>query len=187
MKKPNANRGLAMDIFRDRIGFLKWLKDMCGLNPEEMADLERREKELARLEGEVKAETSEEVSHRVKRARQRGTNAERACAKATGGVVVGRSKAVKLGDKYVQVNCQQPPDVLSPPFFSFEVKNTPIPKKISKAMSQSIQNAPQGFTPEVWWYDRDTGETYVITIKPHWLDLHGGNNKPSKAENKGDE
>ena len=175
MKKPNASVALALEIFRDRIAFLKHLEAEQRIELGEIAELEWCEKRVAELEAEKKAdrEVGEEVSTRVKMSRQRGRNAERACAKATGGVVVGRSKAVKLGDKYIQVNCQQPPDVLSPPFFSWECKNTPIPKKISKAMSQSIANCPKDFIPLVWWYDRDSGETYIIVTKPSWLDLHG--------------
>jgi len=116
-----------------------------------------------------------------KNARQRGNNAERACAKAMSGVVVGRSKAVKIGSRglesWVSVNCQQPPDVLAPGGFSFECKNTKLSRKVVKAVSQSVRNAPSGFEPYVWWYDRESDSTYIICTKRVFLDMHGKGGK----------
>ena len=106
-----------------------------------------------------------------KQSRWRGRNEERACAKMTKGVVVGRSKAVRVGDNFIQVNCQKPPDVVAPPY-SFEVKNRPFPKSVSDAMSQAISNCPAGLTPKLWWRDRDTGIRYLIEIVKDFIDDH---------------
>ena len=106
-----------------------------------------------------------------KRAKWRGKNEERACSKLVKGVVVGRSKVVKVGDKYIQVNCQKPPDVVSPPY-SFEVKNKIMPKSLVKAMTQAVNNCPQGLTPKLWWRDRDSGVRYLIELVPDFLDDH---------------
>lgn len=108
-----------------------------------------------------------------KKARGRGKQTEYRCAKDMGGVVIGRSKAVKVGSEYVQVNCQQPPDVLAPPCFAFECKNRKIAKSISKAMSQAIANAPKDWDAYVWWYDRESEVTYIICTRPTFLGMHG--------------
>ena len=107
-----------------------------------------------------------------KQSRWRGKNEERTCSKMTKGVVVGRSKAVKVGDKFIQVNCQKPPDVLSPPYYSFEVKNKPFPKSVSDAMTQAVNNAPENMMPLVWWRDRDTGVRYIIQVVKDFMDEH---------------
>lgn len=58
MKKPDANKGLVMDIYRDRIGYLNWLAGERLLRRDEATELKRCEKALAQLESEVKAITS---------------------------------------------------------------------------------------------------------------------------------
>lgn len=146
-----------------------------GLTTEEEADLHKAEVEysivLAYKQKEKEAE-AKVVTRRVKQAQWRGKNCERQCAKDTDGVVVGRSKAVKVGDRYVQVNCQQPPDVLAPPFFSFECKNTKFPKSVAKAMSQANHNAPDSFIGYVYWYDRESRCTYIITTLRNFQDVN---------------
>lgn len=104
---------------------------------------------------------SELTSQERKQARWRGKNEERACAKMTKGVVVGRSKAVKVDGQWYQTDCQKPPDIISPPF-SFEVKNKKLPKTVADAMSQAIRNAPTGLIGKVWWRDKESGVRYII-------------------------
>lgn len=137
--------------------------------PEEYGEEEKAELKRAKVE---LREFTMTKTRRVKRAQRRGKNCERQCAKDTDGVVAGRSKAVKVGDRYVQVNCQQPPDVLAPPFFSFECKNTKFPKSVAKAVSQAIANAPEGFAGYVYWYDKESRVTYIITTRRNFLDMH---------------
>jgi len=114
-------------------------------------------------------ETAEERKH----ARARGRKLERTCAKAMRGVVVGRSKVVKVEDEYVHINVGAPPDVLAPGKFSFECKNKPLPKGVAAAINQSARNAPAGYSPYVWWYDRENGMVYIMTTKAVFLDMHG--------------
>jgi len=106
-------------------------------------------------------------------ARYRGHNLEASCAKAMRGVVVGRSKAVKVGAEYVSINLGAPPDVLAPGGFSFECKNKKLPKVVAEAINQAVRNAPEGYSPYVWWYDKKNGTTYVMTTKYVFLDNHG--------------
>lgn len=124
-------------------------------------------------ETEEKQVVKEEKSKKGKQAKWRGSNEERACAKITKGVVVGRSKAVVVNDKWYKTDCQKPPDVLSPPY-SFEVKNRPFPKSISQAMTQAISNAPEGLTGKVWWRDRASGVRYIVEVLPDFIDDHIG-------------
>ena len=106
-----------------------------------------------------------------KRARWRGSNFERSTAKKVHGVVVGRSKAVKVNDKWIQVNPQQPPDVVNE-WLSVECKYTKeMPRCITKPLSQSIRNAPDGLIPVVFIGDRQ-GDRVVIMTEHDFLDLH---------------
>lgn len=148
---------------------IKYYKDLEDVWSVELTENDKVE--LAKAEEELRDFTMTKT-RRVKQAQWRGKNCERQCAKDTEGVVVGRSKAVKLGDRYVQVNCQKPPDCLAPPFFSFECKNTKFPKSVAKAMSQAIANAPDGFVGYVWWYDKESRCTYIITTRRNFLDMH---------------
>ena len=108
-----------------------------------------------------------------KRARWRGSNFERRIAKKVHGVVVGRSKAVKVNDKWIQTNCQQPPDVVTE-CFSFECKYMKgLPKSELRAMSQAIRNAPEGLTPVSVRGDRDGNCIYSMT-EADWLAWHVG-------------
>ena len=106
-----------------------------------------------------------------KRARWRGSNFERRIAKLIHGVVVGRSKAVRVGDKWIQVNPQQPPDVVNE-WLSVECKYMKrLPKCITKPMIQAIRNAPDGFPCAVWFGDRE-GERIVQMTEHDFLDWH---------------
>ena len=79
-----------------------------------------------------------------KRAKQRGRNLERTIAKRVNGVVVGRSKAVKVQEQWIQVNPQKPPDVVNT-WASFECKSRKtVPDWFRKGMHQAIRNAPDG-------------------------------------------
>ena len=112
-------------------------------------------------------------SRERKQAKWRGKNTEYSCAKAMHGTVVGRSKVVQVGEDYVTVSCQRPPDVIAAGGFSFECKNTRFPKAVSKALSQAERNAPAGFDGFVWWYDSDTDSTYIVMSKRVFLDRLG--------------
>ncbi len=112
-----------------------------------------------------------------KRARWRGKYGERRIAKLVNGVVVGRSKTVKVGDQYVQVNPQQPPDVLTP-VFSIEVKYLKrLPATLNQAMAQSIRNAPSGKTPLTWFIGREDKSCLVVWTERDFLEWHVGSSK----------
>ena len=146
------------------------------LTPDEKSRLDLAQSHLHGIllkEADAEIVVENEEKRKRKNARGRGKQTEYRCAKDMGGVVVGRSKAVRVGGEYVQVNCQQPPDVLAPPFFSFECKNRKFPKSVSKAMSQATANAPEGWDAYVWWYDKDSEVTYIITTRPVFLGQHG--------------
>jgi hypothetical protein len=107
-----------------------------------------------------------------KLARKRGNNFELSVAKKVHGVRVGRSKAVNVDGIYIQVNCQQPPDVINQ-WASFECKSRKdIPKWLRKGMTQAIRNAPMGHIPHLVIYDREERCTYIVQMFPDWLDLH---------------
>ena len=107
-----------------------------------------------------------------KLAKWRGSNLERAIAKKVHGVVVGRSKAVKVKDKWIQINCQQPPDVVNE-WASFECKSRKkLPKLLKDAMTQAIRNAPNGLIPHAILFDREDRNTYIVMMFHDWLDLH---------------
>lgn len=116
----------------------------------------------------------QEKSLEMKRRRGRGRYGEQRLAKKVGGVVVGRSKWIAG----IQINCQQPPDVIAPvdnPVFSFEskwLKN--VPKMLDKVMIQAVKNAPQGLTPIGVIGDREQHIVYYIMCEKDWLDYHCG-------------
>lgn len=118
----------------------------------------------------------QERSQEMKRRRGRGRYGEQRLAKKVGGVVVGRSKWIAG----IQINCQQPPDVIAPidnPVFSFEskwLKN--VPKMLDKVMIQAIKNAPQGLTPIGVIGDREQHIVYYIMCEKDWLNYHRGTN-----------
>ena len=106
-----------------------------------------------------------------KLARWRGSNFERATAKKVHGVVVGRSKAVKVKDKYIQVNPQQPPDVVNE-WLSIECKyRKRLPQILLDPLSRAIRNAPEGLIPVVFAGDRE-GNRVIIMTERDFLDLH---------------
>jgi hypothetical protein len=119
-----------------------------------------------------------EVSTRNKRSRGRGRYGEARWAKKTGGVVVGRSKAVKLpSGKWIQVNCQKPPDVVDD-LFSYENKHYKnLPAWLEKVMTQATSNCPEGLIPVAHVGDRECRTYYCIIPEKDWLDLHYGNIK----------
>jgi hypothetical protein len=113
-----------------------------------------------------------------KRARWRGSHFERRVAKLIHGVVCGRSKAVKVSDgpegyyRYIQINPQQPPDVVNE-WLSVECKYYKrLPKWLIKIMTQAIRNAPTGLTPVAWLGDREDGSRFVVMTERDFLDLH---------------
>lgn len=133
-------------------------------------EAEIREQIKARQETEEKQEKSQEM----KRRRGRGRYGEQRLAKKVGGVVVGRSKWIAG----IQINCQQPPDVIAPvdnPVFSFEskwLKN--VPKMLNKVMTQAVANAPENLTPIGVIGDREQHIVYYIMCEKDWLDYHCG-------------
>ena len=149
-----------------------------GLSQVEKCALDVAQKELAELEVCEHVELAEEKkikSLEMKRRRGRGRYGEQRLAKKVGGVVCGRSKAVKLpSGQYIQINCQRPPDVVTE-MFSFEskwLKNPP--KVIDKIMTQATANAPQGLIPVGVVGDREQRTVFYIMSEKDWLDLHGG-------------
>jgi len=129
------------------------------------------------LEQEKKAQETikrEEKSLEMKRRRGRGRYGEQRLAKKVGGVIVGRSKAVKVGDKWIKTDCQKPPDVVTE-VFSFEskwLKN--VPAMLHKVMSQAVSNAPKDLTPVGVIGDREQHIVYYIMTEHDWLEWHRG-------------
>jgi len=109
------------------------------------------------------------------KSRARGRYGERRLAKKVYGVVVGRSKAVKLpGGGFIQVNCQMPPDVVTE-MFSFESKwLKQAPRNIANVMAQAVRNAPVGLVPVGVIGDRESREVFYILTEQDFLDLHIG-------------
>jgi hypothetical protein len=106
-----------------------------------------------------------------KQARWRGSNFERRVGKLIHGVVVGRSKAVKVGEKWIQTDCQRPPDVVNE-WLSVECKYMKaLPKCMTEPLTQAIRNAPDGLIPAVFAGDRQ-GNRVVIMTENDFLDLH---------------
>jgi len=111
-----------------------------------------------------------------KRARWRGKNYERRVAKLIKGIVVGRSKAVKVQDKWIQINCQKPPDVVNV-WLSVECKYwKELPVWLDKIMTQAVRNAPASLTPVGWVGDREAKVNYVILLERDFVDLLIGKN-----------
>lgn len=105
-----------------------------------------------------------------KRARWRGKNYERRVSKLIKGVVVGRSKAVKVQDKFIQIDCQRPPDVVNL-WLSVECKYwKELPVWLDKVMTQAVKNAPTGLTPVGWVGDREARVNYVILTERDFLE-----------------
>ncbi len=106
------------------------------------------------------------------KSRARGRYGESRLASKVNGVVVGRSKAIQLpSGKWVKVNCQAPPDVLTD-LFSFENKHLKsLPKSIEKIMNQATRNAPEGFIPVGHIGDRIGRTYYFILTEQDFIDL----------------
>jgi len=116
------------------------------------------------------------TSQERKRSRWRGKAYERRVAKLIKGVVVGRSKAVKVGDTWISTNCQRPPDVVNT-VFSVECKYwATLPVWLDKVMRQARQNAPEGLTPVAWVGDREAQSNFVIMTEGDFLELLIGEN-----------
>jgi len=107
-----------------------------------------------------------------KLSRWRGSNFERAIAKLVHGVVCGRSKAVRVDDKWIQINPQRPPDVINT-WASFECKSKKsLPKWFRDGMVQAIRNAPDGHLGHMVIYDREERCKYIVQRFDDWLDQH---------------
>jgi hypothetical protein len=107
-----------------------------------------------------------------KLSKERGRGLEYRIAKAVNGVRVGRSKAVKVNGKWIQTDCQRPPDVVNS-WASFECKSRKnVPQLISKGMGQAVHNAPDGHACFLVIYDREQRCAYVIQTLQQFLDLH---------------
>lgn len=116
--------------------------------------------------------------------RERGGYGERRLAKKVGGVVVGKSKAVKLadgvswnGEKFVQVDVKCPPDVIAPPFCYESKWLKTTPKCLDKVMTQAVRNCPtsSGLIPVGVIANRENGNVFYVVTEHDWLDLHVGN------------
>ena len=107
-----------------------------------------------------------------KRAKWRGKNYERRIAKLIRGSVVGRSKAIKTGARYTQIDCQHPPDVVNE-WLSVECKYLKtLPAWLDKVMAQAVRNCPEGLVPVAWVGGREARSHYVIMTEEDFLDLH---------------
>ena len=178
MKKSSANKGLILDMLRDRVAFLEHLAMETRISLDELGELEMDKREIAKLEAEIKAgrEVSEDTSREMKQRRGRGRYGEQRLAKKVGGKVVGRSKYIcfdtNYGQHIIQINCQKPPDVVTE-MFSFESKwLKEAPKYLQRWVGQAIANCPQGLTPILVIGDREQREVYYIMTERGWLDLH---------------
>lgn len=124
-----------------------------------------------------------EIAQRNKLSRGRGRYGERRLAEKVNGVVIGRSKAVKLASGWVQVDCNKPPDVLgNDGLFSYEskwIKNVPV--SLSKVMTQAVSNAPAGFIPVGVIGDRVGHCVYYILMESDFLSLLVGE-KPDTGD-----
>lgn len=162
------------------------LKVWDMLKPEEQQYIKELQAEVAELEMREqteKREKAEETSIRVKRSQWRGKYGERRLAKRVRGVVVGRSKAVKVSEStaedgvtsavhYIQIDCQKPPDVVTE-MFSFESKwLKSMPKFLDKVMGQAIRNCPTGLTPIAVIGDREQRVVFYIMTEKDFLELH---------------
>lgn len=110
----------------------------------------------------------------IKLRRWRGKYGERRLAKKVGGVVVGRSKFIRFdnGDT-IQINCQKPPDVVTP-VFSLESKwLKEAPKMLQRWMTQAVSNSPTGLIPVLVIGDRGQRTVYYIMNEGDFLELHG--------------
>jgi len=115
-----------------------------------------------------------EAQIRSKRSIWRGRNYEYRVAKKIKGVVVGRSKAVKVGDKYRDVNPSKPPDVINS-WLSVECKHLKtLPVWLEKVMAQAVTNAPEGLTPVAWVGDKESN--YVIMREEDFMANFVGEN-----------
>ena len=109
-----------------------------------------------------------------KKAQKRGSWFESKIAKIFKGVRVGRSKAVKVFDEWTQVNCQKPPDVITPKY-SIECKYyKSLPKFLDKIVTQSVSNCPKGKIPLAVIGDRGERYTLVIWLLPDFEKEHIG-------------
>lgn len=116
-----------------------------------------------------------DIALRNRRSRGRGHYGEARLAKRVGGVVVGRSKAVRLpSGKWQSIDIQHPPDVVTE-LFSFESKwLVRVPTNISKVMIQAVRNAPEGLVPVGVIGDRGNRTVFYILMESDFLDLHIG-------------
>lgn len=140
----------------------------------ELRALQKRAHELGREKVKQEAIEKEEKSREMKRRRGRGRYGEARLAKKVGGVVVGRSKAVKVGGKWIKTDCQKPPDVVTE-VFSFEskwLKN--VPAMLHSVMMQAVSNAPKDLTPVGVIGDREQHIVYYIMCEKDWISWHGG-------------
>ena len=162
-----SNRKEILYAIIDHITDLSLWDELTDFEKDKLKDAQD---ELALLE--QTEEHKESTEH--KKARQRGRYGERRLAKKVNGVVVGRSKWIVIEGKGYQINCQQPPDVISPPF-AFESKwLKQVPKMLDKVMTQAIRNCPKDLTPVAVIGDREQRVCYYIMTEKDWLDWHIG-------------
>jgi len=116
-----------------------------------------------------------------KQAQYRGKNYEHRVARLVHGVVVGRSKAVVVGNSTFQCDPNHPLDVINE-WSGIECKYVAsLPKTVTNAMEQAIKNASltrpvsttQGtpLTPVVFMGDRE-GHRIVVMPENVYLELH---------------
>jgi len=111
-----------------------------------------------------------------KQAQYRGKNYEYRVSRLVHGVVVGRSKAVVVGNSTIQCDPNHPPDVVNL-WSAIECKYIrSLPKAVTKAMAQAVKNASlctasTPLTPVVFMGDRE-GNRIVVMPENIYLELH---------------
>jgi hypothetical protein len=106
-----------------------------------------------------------DIATRNRRNRWRSYNYERRVAKLIGGVVVGRSKAIKTKHGWIEIGHQHPPDVVSDTF-SVECKyHKELPKGITQPLVQAIRDAPTGLMPVVFMGSREGSRVVILSEK----------------------
>jgi hypothetical protein len=155
-EKPNEILGVLLDVnYPDKHQIIYTTYQTDELKSQIIVLYEDSFVELSRLR----------LSETAKKAIKRGKNEEYACSKLTEGTRVGKSKMVRVGKEIVAIDLLSPPDILDPKKIAWECTNRPFPKNVVKKIDQSIRNAPAGFDPAVWWYDRESRATYIIMTK----------------------
>ena len=111
-----------------------------------------------------------------KKAQYRGKNYEYRVARLIHGVVVGRSKAVKVGNTFIEIDPNHPPDAVNEWAAAESKYVKSLPKTVTSAVAQAVKNAslctaPTPLIPVVFMGDRE-GHRIVVMPENVYLELH---------------